>query len=708
MSLNTALTVLLTFCLSELYSQKLSIEESVLPAQFNLIPDRSEGLQWLKSADLFSVVEDDVLIIKDVKGGVKQKIAAEDIAKALLDENLKTIPSITWLSDDRFYFQKGDAWFSYSIKEKKSQLLGKVLGEGANADFNAECKCAAFTIKNNLAVGKNDEVKYVTRNEDTDIVSGQSIHRNEFGILKGTFWSDSGTQLAFYQKNESKVSEYPLLDYTMTPAENKPIKYPMAGKGSETAQVGVFDIESGDVMYLENRKELGPERYVTNLSWSPDGSKIYLAEVNRAQNKMQVNVYNGENGFFESTLFEEEDARYIEPEQAIQFFPGNNSRLLWFSERDGYNHLYLYNADGTLVKQLTKGNFAVTRIIGFAAKNKQIIVEATGEDPLQMHAYSVSVSDGSMKKLTLEEGYHHISLSPSGKYFIDEFNSIDTPNRVRVFSMSGKPVLELLNAENPLANRQIGKTELIDIQASDGTVLHGRMISPSKMESGRKYPVIVYVYNGPHVQLVTNSWMAGAPLWMHSMAEEGYIIWTLDGRGSDMRGRDFEQAIFRQMGTLELEDQMAGVAYLRSLPFVDESRMGVHGWSYGGFMTAGLMLRKPGTFKAGVAGGPVIDWKFYEVMYTERYMDTPQENPEGYAKADLKSYVENLKGDLLMIHGASDDVVVLQHNMAFLKQCIDKGVQIDFFVYPGHAHNIRGKDRVHLMTKVLGYFMDKL
>jgi dipeptidyl-peptidase-4 len=313
-----------------------------------------------------------------------------------------------------------------------------------------------------------------------------------------------------------------------------------------------------------------------------------------------------------------------------------------------------------------------------------------------------------MRKLTMEDGYHHISLSSSGKYFIDDFSSLDTPHRIRIFSMNGKPILELLDAPNPLENRKIGKTELVDIKAADGTTLHARIITPSNLDPSKKYPVVVYVYNGPHVQLVTNSWLGGAPLWMHSMCEEGYIIWTLDGRGSDMRGLEFEQAIFRDLGTLEIQDQMAGVAYLRSLPYVDQERMGVHGWSYGGFMTTGLMLREPGTFKAGVAGGPVIDWKYYEVMYTERYMDTPQENPEGYAKSDLKKYVKNLKGDLLMIHGSSDDVVVLQHNMTFLKQCIDEGVQVDFFVYPGHAHNVRGKDRVHLMTKVIGYFMDKL
>jgi dipeptidyl-peptidase-4 len=287
-------------------------------------------------------------------------------------------------------------------------------------------------------------------------------------------------------------------------------------------------------------------------------------------------------------------------------------------------------------------------------------------------------------------------------------SNIETPNRVRICQASGKPVLEILNSPNPLAGKIYGNTEFHEIAASDGTILYGRMIKPSQMEAGRKYPVIVYVYNGPHLQLVTNSWMGGAPLWMHSMAEEGYIIWSVDGRGSANRGRDFEQAVFRKMGSIELEDQLAGVAYLQSLPYVDASRMGIHGWSYGGFITTSLMLKAPDTFKAGVAGGAVTDWRLYEVMYTERYMDTPEENPEGYKNADLKNYAKALKGNLLMIHGSDDDIVVLQHAMTFLKTCVDEGVQLDYFIYPGHGHNVSGKDRVHLMKKVLGYFMDKL
>ena len=234
------------------------------------------------------------------------------------------------------------------------------------------------------------------------------------------------------------------------------------------------------------------------------------------------------------------------------------------------------------------------------------------------------------------------------------------------------------------------------------------MIKPSDFDSSKKYPALVYVYNGPHVQLVKNSWLGGAPMWMHWMAEQGYIVFTIDGRGSKGRSIEFEQAVHRQLGTLEMEDQIAGVKHLISLPYIDGDRLAVHGWSFGGFMTTSLMLRYPGIFKVGVAGGPVIDWDMYEIMYTERYMDTPEENQEGYDKARLYQYIPNLEGDLLMIHGVVDDVVLMQHSLEFVKQCVDAGVQMDYFVYPGHPHNVRGKDRVHLMEKVLKYVMDHL
>jgi dipeptidyl-peptidase-4 len=280
------------------------------------------------------------------------------------------------------------------------------------------------------------------------------------------------------------------------------------------------------------------------------------------------------------------------------------------------------------------------------------------------------------------------------------------PSADWIINFKGKIVKKLMESEDKLADYKIGTAEIGTIKAKDGTKLYTRLIKPHDFDPNKKYPVLVYVYGGPHAQLITNSWLDGASLWMYWMAEQGYLVYTVDNRGSAERGFEFESQIHRQLGTVEIEDQLAGVEYLKSLPYVDGDRLAVHGWSFGGFMTTSLMLRTPDVFQVGVAGGPVTDWKYYEIMYGERYMDRPEQNKEGYEQASLMTHAENLKGDLLLIHGTSDDVVVMQHNLALVQKFVELGIQMDFFPYPMHKHNVRGKDRVHLMRKVLNYVLE--
>ncbi|GAB3820390.1 hypothetical protein GCM10028895_20410 [Pontibacter rugosus] len=381
---------------------------------------------------------------------------------------------------------------------------------------------------------------------------------------------------------------------------------------------------------------------------------------------------------------------------------------MWVSERTGYDHLYLYDTNGKQIRQLTSGNWMVTDILGFSSKGDELYYTSTAESPLERHIYAVNLSNGKTRRISQGSGTHQAQLSPSSKYIIDNYSSQVTPRNIWVLNTEGKVQQTLLTAKNPLKEYNLGETTVFPIKADDGTDLYTRMITPPNMDQNKKYPVVVYVYGGPHVQLVNNSWLAGANLWMHLMAQQGYIVFTVDSRGSSARGLDFEQATFRQLGTVEMADQLRGVDYLKSLPYVDPTRIGIHGWSFGGFMTTSLMTRHPEVFKVGVAGGPVIDWKYYEVMYTERYMDSPQQNPEGYEKANLLNYVKNLKGKLLMIHGTVDDVVVWQHSLQYIKKAVDEGILLDYFVYPGHPHNVRGKDRVHLMRKVTQYFDENL
>lgn len=693
---------------TSIHAQTLSIEEAVTGRNGELYPDRPQGLKWVKDKDYFSIIEgDSILYVKDRRGKIKETITLNILNESFESSNLNSFPNPNWISSNSFWFQHKNAFYTYEMGDARVKLAAKCAGEANNTDYHPGSQKVAYTNDNDLLIGTAESVVNITNHEDPNIVSGQSIHRNEFGISKGTFWSPDGKKLAFYQKDESDVTAYPLVNYSNTPATLNDVKYPMAGQGSEKAIVGIYDTETQDLTYIEPRKELGKYHYYTNLAWSPDGSLIYIAEINRDQNEVHLNTYDAESGFYLKTLFQESHEKYVEPEHPPIFLNDDGSQFLWFSERDGFNHLYLYSSDGQLIRQLTSGEFPVTEYIGCDAKGKYIWVEANGPSPLDKHIYRVSLS-GEIRKLSIAEGVHNASLSDGGSYLMDFYSNSTTPYRVVMMTGSGKIAQEVHKSEDPLQGVAIGKTEIVQVKANDETTLYGRLIYPVNFDPNKKYPVLTYVYNGPHVQLVSNSWMNRASLWMHSMAGEGYLVWTLDGRGSLNRGRDFEQAVFRNLGDLEIEDQIAGIEYLKTKDFVDADRMAVHGWSYGGFMTTSLMLREPEIFKVGVAGGPVIDWSYYEVMYTERYMDTPETNPEGFKKANLKNYVDQLQGDLLMIHGTSDDVVVMQHNMSFLQACIDKGVQIDFFAYPGHGHNVRGKDRVHLMEKVLTYIKERL
>lgn len=301
-----------------------------------------------------------------------------------------------------------------------------------------------------------------------------------------------------------------------------------------------------------------------------------------------------------------------------------------------------------------------------------------------------------------------MQFQKQGKFFIDRFTNLKTPNKTTLLNAKGEQLKILLNAEDPLKEFKIGDVKLVKLKADDGTPLNGRLVLPPDFDPQKKYPVIVYVYGGPHGQMVTNSFLRGWSWWFYYMAQRGFILFTMDNRGTNNRGLEFEQIIHRQLGTVEIQDQMVGVNYLKAQPFVDSTRIGVHGWSYGGFMTISLMTRQPAVFKVGVAGGPVIDWRYYEVMYGERYMDTPQSNPDGYETASLLNYVKNLDGRLLIIHGTVDPVVAWQNSLLYLRKAIDLQKQVDYFVYPGDEHNMFGMDRVHLYQKITDYFMEHL
>ncbi|MFM6933980.1 MAG: DPP IV N-terminal domain-containing protein, partial [Flavobacteriales bacterium] len=654
------------------FSQKkeMTVKESVL-LQRSVSPDRINNFLWMNDNDYTTCSKDYRTMFKSAVSSDQSSelLTIEEVNKTLHTEYANFFGA-EWLNETTLLLNDGQTVATYNIQSKLGELRKKPIQNAANQSYHAASNQLAYTIDNNLYI----DGRAITKNVDKNIVSGQSIARNEFGISGGIFWSNSGAILAFYQKDETDVHNYPLLDINQTPGTLMSIKYPMAGQKSEKPRVGIYQVKSKKTFYISPRG--AADDYFTNLAITPDEQFIVVAEVNRDQNHMWLNVYSTKTGKFVKTLFEEKNEKWIEPEHPV-FFPNNTSNhFVWISERDGFNNLYYYDFNGQLIQQLSSHQFVVKDILCASPDGQQLYYSATGPNPTNTLIYRCDLK-GTTELMTKEEGTHSFMLSTKGTYFLDTYSSLSVPFKGMIWTNNGKMAKLIMLSKDKLDDYNVGKTEIGSIKGKDGSDLYYRMIKPSNFDPSKKYPVLVYVYGGPHAQMVTNSWLAGANLWMHWMANQGYIIFTLDNRGSGERGFAFESQIHRQLGTVEMEDQLSGVDFLKSLNYVDQNRLAVHGWSFGGFMTTSLMLRQAGVFQVGVAGGPVTDWKYYEIMYGERYMDRPEQNKSGYDANSLLNYTKNLKGDLLLIHGSIDDVVVMQHNEALLKSFIENGIQVD-------------------------------
>ena len=620
----------------------------------------------------------------------------------------------------------------YTVDFKKHSLVSETeIADGDNLlESNYKSGAMAILRGKNLFLRLGVKEWQLSKDGSREIVYGQSVHRDEFGIHKGTFFSNDGTKLAFYRMDQSMVVDYPQvtipeIDYFNHPetqtcsAKPAPDKYPMTGETSHEVTVGVFDSATGKTVYLKAGDP--KDRYFTNISWSPDDKTIYLFELNRDQNDCRLVSYDATTGEKTGELYRETDEKYVEPQHPIVFLPWDNSQFIMQSQKDGYNHLYLctlgkhgsrmaHNTESLEIKQLTQGKWVVLDVLGFNTKRKSIIIASNEISPIQRNLFAVDVKTG--KRTCVDEtgdGWHNGMLSKSGAFIFDKYSSPDVPNNIAIVNTENGKKFSYFRAEDPWKGYNVPEYSCGTVKAADGeTDLYWRMVKPTNFDPKKKYPAIIYVYGGPHAHNVDARWHYSSRSWETYMAQNGYLLFILDNRGSENRGKAFEQATFRQLGQEEMKDQMKGVEYLKSLSYVDADRIGVHGWSFGGFMTISLMTNYPDVFKVGVAGGPVIDWHWYEVMYGERYMDTPQTNPEGYKKTSLLYKAKDLKGKLQIITGDNDATVVPQHCLTFIKACIAAGTQPDFFVYPGEPHNMRGHQSTHLHERISQYFFDYL
>ena len=608
----------------------------------------------------------------------------------------------SWINNEYLRIIQDGKWLSYRISDGDTSEY-KMVEKGLRAYTDGQSLHLRMPDGTSVPVAESD---------NPQITYGQHVSRNEFGIDGGIFISPDSSKVAFFRKDESKVTTFPLLDITTRTGTSKDIKYPMAGMDSENVQLGVYDVATGQTAYMKV-DEFGYDQYLTNISWRPDASQVLIQVLDRSQKHVKLNVYDAFTGDFVKTILTEDNERYVEPLDPVRFLKGNNDVFIYRTDnRDGYRNLYLCDFNGN-IQRITNVDADVAYV---ANDGKHIWYTSAEVSPVENHLFSISVKKsgkgwkfGKPEQLTHESGWHDITMSPDCKHFVDTWSNVSTPHISDLCTSDGKTVRNLKTAEDPTLDYAYTEITLGTVKSADGQFdNYYRLIKPKDFDPSKKYPVILYVYGGPHSQMVRNTYLAELRRWEMYMAQRGYLVYVQDNRGTQNRGAEFEKAIHKQCGQAEMADQMEGMKMVMSLPYVDTDRIGVHGWSYGGFMTISLMTNYPEVFKVGVSGGPVIDWKWYEVMYGERYMDHPDVNPEGYAKTSLINNAKNLKGKLLICQGAIDPVVLWQHSLSFVRECVVNNVQVDYFPYPRHEHNVVGKDRVHLHDKISMYFEDYL
>lgn len=661
--------------------------------------------QWRGISDQCTWIDNDILMTADIKSSKPKELLSLSELNKQTGKQWASFPQYQWIGTDTLILNSGFEYYRYSFKTKKidSSLVIDSHAKNINPNNNFEF---AYTIENNLYLAANKTITALTNYKEGVIVADE-INRKEFNTEEGMLWSPSGKQLAFMEKSVKGDEQYPQIDYSVQPAKPKYTWYPFAGGKNEIVRIGVYNLATKTTKYLSTGKA---DQYLTNLSWSADEKSMTVVIVNREQNKLSVRQYSVETGEQQAVLLEEKADKYIEPEASIFPVPNRQGEFLWLSERNGFNHLYHYTTDGQILGQITNGNWQITKVLGFNAQGDCIYFEGTTEaNPEERHLYRANIFSLDVKCLTTAmHGTHEGIINPMQNTLLDFYQSIDNPGSLQLID-SKNTTKQLKQADNPFTDYVLGARKIFTIKSKDGTTdLYSSLILPPNFDSTKKYPVIVNVYGGPHIQQVINDWLFGSYMIPFMFANSGYVVFTLDNRGSANRGINFEQQTWHQLGTVELEDQNTGLDWLCKQQFVDTTKIATYGWSFGGYMSINLLTSYPNRFACGVAGSPVCNWQLYEVMYTERYMGTPASNAAGYEKSNLIPKAKYLKAPLYIINGGMDFVTVPQHSISFINECIANNISVDYLLYPSQEHNLKGKDAIHNMNKIIQYYNQHL
>ncbi len=655
-----------------------------------------------------------VAATRDADGSWQERFDAATLAAAIGATDIADVDAETleweWIDPDQVRVEHRGEVLHWRIGDEAARrvLFAVTGGEPTASAYAPGDQRAAHVVRHQLWVTQGDgRQRQISWDGSPDIVYGGAAHRAEFGIRDGLWWDDSGRRLAFSREDQRPIEPFPYADVAAHPPAAVAGRYPMAGRAHASVSIGVYDSADGSLHYLEHDPD--DDVYWTNVTFSADGAHVFVALVSRGQDHMQLVRFDAATGARGPVLFEERDPEWVEPELGPIAVPGTAGDFLWRSPRNGYHHLYHYRGDGGLVGAVTGGEFDVRAVLGVSGSgaSARVLYLASTTDPLDQHLWSVPIGGGTPTQCTTARGWHEATVSDDGQWAIARHSNLDDPGGVQLVSTAGAAATTLVTAADPFAGRVVGGRRFFRLDAADGTPMHGLLLQPGAPQPDRKHPILHYVYGGPHSQLVRDAWLGGASPWLHYMAMRGYIVLILDNRGTGNRGIEFAQTVFRRLSALEVEDQSAALAWANQLPYADPDRVGVHGWSYGGYMTLALMTRTR-SYRCGVAGAPVTDWAQYETGYTERYMDTPAENPDGYANASVIDRAADLHGRLLLVHGTDDKTVMWSHPMRFLDACIEHDVLVDFMAYPMAQHGLRGADRRHFYRLMTRFFDEQL
>lgn len=544
-------------------------------------------------------------------------------------------------------------------------------------------------------------VTRLTHDGSSTLLNGELdwVYPEELDLGTAYWWSPDSQSIAYLQFDISRQMIHPHVDMLGLFAKPEPQRYPKAGTPNADVRLGVVPAKGGDTKWMD----LGEmrDRLAARIYWMPDSKALGVFRLNRVQDHLHLLSADAATGA-SHVILEEKDPYWLNIKNDFAWL-AKRQQFLWASERDGYRHLYLYDRNGKMVSQLTRGEFEVTNLELVDEAGGRIFFESTEVSPLERHLYSVSLSGGPRTRLTKEKGTHSTTISPTGEYWVDSFSSLTDAPRTVLRDATGNVVATIREADRKAYDEfDVRPTELLSFKGADGALFHARLIKPVNFDPAKKYPAVVMIYGGPHAQTVRDVW-AGMS-WEQVLAHRGFVIWQMDNRGSAGRGHLWEAKLHRRMGKQELEDQKEGVKHLISLGFVDSQRVGITGWSYGGYMTLYALLHAPEVFKAGISGAPVTDWRHYDTIYTERYMGLPSENASGYRASSPVFDAKNLKGKLMLIHNFGDDNVLYQHNMQMQVELQKAGKQYDLLVYPQKAHGVTGSLSRHMREAMIAFF----